>query len=259
MELFGISTPIIKPGDNLVEIILTAMTQQGLIIRTNDIFVIAETVVAVGQNRIRELAKVTVTSHALELSEQYTLDASLAQLILDEADEILGGVPHVLLTIKDNTLMANAGIDRSNAPPGHVVLLPTKATDEAWRMKVELETQTGHELGIIISDSRTQPLRLGTVGLALAIAGIEPIKDFRGHPDLYGTPLRITRSAIADNLASAAQLLLGEANEQVPVVLIRGAPVTFTKKRIQPEAMTIARQECLYMTIFRDYSDSARI
>jgi len=259
MELYGLSTPIIQPGDNLVRIVLTAMDQQGLVPNTHDIFVIAETVVATSQNRIRELTKVTVTPHALELSEQYGLDASLAQLILDEADEILGGVPHVLLTIKDKTLMANAGIDRSNAPPGHVVLLPNQPTDEAWRIKTELENQTGHELGIIIADSRTQPLRLGTVGLAVAIAGIEPVKDFRGHPDLYGTPLRITRSAIADNLASAAQLLFGEANEQVPLVLIRGAPVTFTKKRIQPESMTIDRQDCLYMTIFKDYSDSIRI
>ncbi len=254
MELFGIRTPIINPGDNLVELFSSTIIQQGISLTSHDILVIAETVVATAQNRIRKLSSVRVSSRAQELSEQYNLEASLAQLVLDEADEILGGIPHVLLTIKDNTLMANAGIDRSNAPAGHVVLLPSNPTKIAWQIKTELESKTGHELGVIIADSRTQPLRLGTVGLAVAVAGIEPIKDFRGHPDLFGRPLRITRSAIADNLASAAQLLLGEADEQVPLVIIRGAPVEFTKKKIRPEKLTISRHECMYMAIFEKYA-----
>lgn len=250
MELIGITTPIIQPGNDLATILLSSITQQGYSLQHHDILVIAETVVATAQNRIRNLEQVNVSPDAQKLAEQYNLEAALAQLILEEADEILGGIPHVLLTIKDNTLMANAGIDRSNAPLGHVVLLPLDSTTEAWRIKQEIESKTGHEIGVIIADSRTQPLRLGTVGLAVAVAGFEPIKDFRGQSDLFGRPLRITRSAIADNLASAAQLLLGEADEQVPSVLIRGAPVIFTKKHIPPQDLTIARQECLYMAIF---------
>ena len=257
MELIGLQTPIIKPGDNLVEYISTSLTQQELSLEYEDILVIAETVVATAQNRIKKLSKVRVSSRAWILSKKYDLEPPLAQLVLDEADEILGGVPHVLLTIKDNVLMANAGIDRSNAPPGHVVLLPSNPTQTAWQIKTELEEKTGNEIGIIIADSRTQPLRLGTVGIAVAIAGIEPIKDFRGHPDLFGRPLRITKSAIADNLASAAQILLGEADEQVPIVLIRHAPVKFTKRTIQQKEMTISRHECMYMAIFEQYSNKA--
>lgn len=258
MELIGLQTPIIKPGDNLAEHISTSLSQQELALESKDILVIAETVVATAQNRIKKLSKVRVSTRAQVLSEQYELEPPLAQLILDEADEILGGVPHVLLTIKDNVLMANAGIDRSNAPPGHVVvLLPSNPTQTAWQIKTELEEKTGNEIGIIIADSRTQPLRLGTVGLAVAIAGIEPIKDFRGYPDLFGRPLRITKSAVADNLASAAQILLGEADEQVPIVVIRQAPVKFTKRIIQPEKMTISRHECMYMAIFGHYSKKA--
>ncbi len=256
MEIFAIKTPLIQPGDDLVEILLLALSNQGLSLLPQDILVIAETAVATAQNRISELAAVQVSSKAKILSEKYELEAPLAQLILDESEEILGGVPHVLLTIKNNTLMANAGIDRSNAPPGHVVLLPSNPTEEAWRIKNGLETKSGHELGIIIADSRTQPLRLGTVGLAIAVAGIEPVKDYRGHPDLFGRPLRITRSAMADNLASAAQVLLGEANEQTPCVLIRGAPITFTQRKIAPEELTISRQGCLYFAIFEQYSKS---
>ncbi len=258
MELIGIQTPIIQPGDNLVELFSHTLSQQGFSLASQDILVIAETVVATSQNRIRKLSTIDVTPHAQELSEQYALEAPLAQIIIDEADEILGGVPHVLLTIKDNTLMANAGIDRSNAPLGHVVLLPSNPTKFARHIKTELEAETGKELGIIIADSRTQPLRLGTVGLAVAVAGIEPIKDFRGYPDLFGRSLRITRSAVADNLASAAQVLMGESNEQIPFVVIRGAPVHFTKKIINPKDLTISKQECLYMAIFEQYSKNVK-
>ena len=220
----------------------------------------AETVVAMSQNRIRDLSRIQVSPQAANLAEQFVLEPSLAQLIMDEADEILGGVPHVLLTIKDGILMANAGIDRSNAPPGFVILLPDRPTETAWEIKTQLESQTNQkDIGVIITDSRTQPLRLGTVGLAVAVAGITPIKDYRGHPDIFKKPLRITRSAVADNLASAAQILLGEADEQVPFVLIRDAPVQFTNERIQPEVMTISRQECLYMAVFQQYSDRTRI
>lgn len=254
MQLIGISTPVIQPGDNLVDQIITALSDAKITLKTHDVLVIAETVVATAQNRIRKLETVKVSNQAQRLADQYEIEASLAQLVLDEADEVLGGVPHVLLTIKDNTLMANAGIDRSNAPAGHVVLLPSHPTETAWKIKTELEQKTGLELGVIIADSRTQPLRLGTVGLAVAVAGIEAIKDFRGHPDLFGRPLRITRSAVADNLASAAQLLFGEADEQVPLVIMRGAPVKFTKIRIHPKEMTISPKECMYMAIFNHYS-----
>ena len=259
MKLLGIQTPIIKPGDNLVNQISASLYQQEISLEPQDILVIAETVIATAQNRITKLSTVRVSARAQALSEQYELEPSLAQLVLDEADEILGGVPHVLLTIKDNTLMANAGIDRSNAPPGHVVLLPSNPTQTAWQIKTELEEKFGREIGVIIADSRTQPLRLGTVGLAVAVAGIEPIKDFRGHPDLYNRPLRITKSAVADNLASAAQILLGEADEQVPIVVIRHAPVKFTKRTVGQEEMTISRHECMYMAIFGHYGSKTPI
>jgi coenzyme F420-0:L-glutamate ligase len=260
MELVGISTPIIQPGEDIVKAFLAALSEQGFRLEPHDLLVCAETVVAVSQNRVFDLSQIQVSPQANELAEQYTLEPALAQLVLDEADEILGGVPHVLLTIKNGTLMANAGIDRSNAPPGHAILLPVNLTETAWDIKIQLDSQIGHEeVGVIIADSRTQPLRLGTVGLALAVAGIEPIKDYRGHPDIFRQPLRITRSAVADNLASAAQVLFGEADEQVPFVLIRDAPVQFTNKRLHPESMAISRQECMYMAIFQQFSNATRI
>ena len=254
MELYPIKTPLIRPGDPIAQILYKSLTNQGLKLKNGDILVIAETPVATAQGRLRRLDHVVPSTRARRLAERYELEPELAQLVLDEADEVLGGIPHVLLTIKYNTLMANAGIDHSNAPPGHVVLLPANPTKEAWRIKSQLEKLAGCQLAVIIADSRTQPLRLGTVGLALAVAGLEPVKDLRGRPDLYGRPLRITRSATADNLASAAQLLLGEAGERTPAVLIRGAPVTLTKNLITPQAMTIPPTQCLYLAIFREWA-----
>lgn len=258
MELHGIKTPIIQNNDNLVEILFAAITRLDFTLEEQDILVIAETAVATAQGRIRQLENVDVSPEASSLATRYQLEPELAQLVLDESEEILGGVPHVILTIKNNTLMANAGIDHSNAPLGHVVLLPENPTKEAWRIKEELEDRASCELGIIIADSRTQPLRLGTVGLAVAVAGIEPVKDLRGQPDLFGRLLRITRSAIADNLASAAQVLLGEADEQTPAILIRNAPVTFTREEKPPDALTISRQECLYFAIFEEWHSKSQ-
>lgn len=253
MELYAIPTPIIRPGDDLVQVLQSAIQKTGLKIRDHDVLVLAETAVATAQNRIRKLSEVQVTSKARNLARQYDLDPAIAQLVLEESEEILGGVSHVVLTIKHNTLMANAGIDQSNAPIGYVVLLPFEPTKEAWRIKESLEARLNCELGVIIADSRTQPLRLGTVGLALATAGIEPVKDFRGQPDLYKRPLRITRAAIADNLASGAQLLFGEADEQIPCVLVRDAPINFTRKRIDPGDYAIPRNECLFFSIFEEW------
>jgi coenzyme F420-0:L-glutamate ligase len=224
----------------------------------HDILALTEKVVATAQGRVRQLESVRVSAEARALAARYEVEAELAQLVLEESEEILGGIPHVLLTITHNTLMANAGIDRSNAPQGYVVLLPADPTGEAWRLKQRFEQLAGCEIGVIITDSRTQPLRLGSVGLAVAVAGIEPVKDLRGQPDLYGRKMRIKRAAMADNLASAAELVMGETDEQIPAALIRGAPVAFTKRRIGPEALTISRHDCLYFAIFEEWHRRAQ-
>lgn len=258
MEVIGIRTPLIGPGDDIVRILYASLTGEKIRVKAHDILVLTEKVVATAQGRVRELKSVQVSAEARTLAARYEVEAELAQLVLEESEEILGGIPHVLLTITHNTLMANAGIDRSNAPQGYVVLLPADPTREAWRLKQCFEDLEGCEIGVIITDSRTQPLRLGSVGLAVAVAGIEPVKDLRGRPDLYGRQLRIKRSAMADNLASAAELVMGETDEQTPAALIRGAPVTFTKKRIGPEALTISRHECLYFAIFEEWHRQAQ-
>ena len=120
-------------------------------------------------------------------------------------------------------------------------------------MRNSIRKQSGiKELGVIIADSRVQPMKRGVIGVAIAVSGFDPIEDNRGKKDLFGRVLEITTRAVADDIVSGAELLMGEADEQIPVVLVRGAPVTFTDREINPDEMLMPRDECLFMNVFKD-------
>ena len=253
MELFSIKLPLIKENDNLLSIIIENIAKQGESLKEGDIIVIAEKVIATSQGRVINLSDVTnVSEKAKEMAKEYDMDERFVELIIQEASMILGGMTHVILAKVNNFLIANAGIDQSNAGPNRVVLLPKDLKKVVWEYWKELRKEFGIEkLGVIIADSRVQPLRKGTIGIAIATAGFEPVEDLRGHPDLFNRPMEITMRAIADDLTSAAQFLLSEADQQTPVVIIRGSNVEFTDNpQLTPE---MAPEECLYMNIFSKY------
>ncbi len=248
MQLFGIKTPLIKPGDDIADILIDAMASISIRPQNKDIFVLAESAVASAEGRIVNLERIKPSEKAIELSKLYQNDPRKMELIIRESDEILGGIPGVVVTITKGVLSPSAGIDNSNAPEGHVVLLPANPQKSAIEIRSKLMQEYKCNIAVIIGDSRTQPLRLGCVGIALGCAGIEPVEDIRGHKDLFGKPLLITRRATADNLVSAAQIIMGEADESTPAVLIRGAPATFIDG--SPEIPQIPREECLYFACF---------
>lgn len=248
MQLFGIKTPLIVPGDDIAAVLCDAMKKASITPQENDIFVLAESAVATAEGRVVELDGVKPSEKAKELSKMYQNDPKKMELILRESDEILGGIPGVVVTITKGVLSPSAGIDNSNAPEGYVVLLPEDPKKSAMEIRKKLMAEYGCSLAVIIGDSRTQPLRLGCVGVALGCAGIEPVEDVRGKKDLFGKPLLITRRATADNLVSAAQIIMGEADESTPAVLIRDAPVRFIEG--SEEIPTISRNECLYFACF---------
>ena len=253
MELFSIKLPLIKENDNLLSIIIENIAKQGESLKEGDIIVIAEKVIATSQGRVINLSDVTnVSEKAKEMAKEYDMDERFVELIIQEASMILGGMTHVILAKVNNFLIANAGIDQSNAGPNRVVLLPKDLKKVVWEYWKELRKKYGlNDLGVIIADSRVQPLRKGTIGIAIATAGFEPVEDLRGQPDLFNRPMEITMRAIADDLTSAAQFLLSEADQQTPVVIIRGSNVEFTESpRLTPE---MAPEECLYMNIFSKY------
>ncbi|WP_406660268.1 coenzyme F420-0:L-glutamate ligase [Methanolobus sp. ZRKC3] len=249
LQMFGIRTALINPGDNITKVVLDAMEEIELTFQDNDVLILAESPVATAENRLVDLNKVETSEKARELAEKYKLDPREMELILAECDEIFGGVPGAALTITKGTLAPNAGIDASNAPKDHVVLLPEDAQRSAATIRREIEEQCNCHIGVIVGDSRTQPLRLGCVGIALGTSGIIPVEDARGTLDLFGKEMTITRKAVADNLVSAAQLLMGEAGESVPAVLVRGAPVQIIDESVEMPLFT--PQECMYYSNIR--------
>jgi len=249
LDMIGIKTPLINPGDNIAEVIADSLEKQGLQLQDNDVFVIAESPVATSEHRLVLLDSVRPSEKAVQLAEKYQLDPREMELILQECDEIFGGVPGAALTITKGTLAPNAGIDSSNAPDGYVVLLPKNPQESAARIRRYIQDRCNCKIGVIIGDSRTQPLRLGCVGIAIGTSGIVPVEDARGTFDLFGKELKITRKAVADNLVSAAQLLMGEAGESVPAVLIRGSPARVIDSDM--EMPLFSRDECMYYSNIR--------
>jgi coenzyme F420-0:L-glutamate ligase/homotetrameric cytidine deaminase len=247
LQVFGIKTDLIRPGDDLAASLEKAMAGLGLALQDGDLLVISESTVATAEGRVVALHDVAPGALARTMAAKYGKDPREMELILRESDEILGGIPGVVLTLREGFLYPNAGIDNSNAPPGHVVLFPSDAQKSAFEIRERMAR--GKKIGVIIGDSRTHPLRLGCVGVALACVGIEAVEDARGQKDLFGRELKITRKAVADNLVSAAQIVMGEGDEGIPAVIIRGAPVAICEGH--SPIPSIPPQECMYIGALR--------
>ncbi len=247
MRLYAVRTSIIKTGENLVEVILESLKRQNLQLEDGDILALASKIIAYAEGHVAKLSNIKPSEEAKELAKKFSLQPEFAELILKEADKIYGGVERAVLTLKNGVLTANAGIDNKNAPVGFVVLWPKNAEKWAKRIREEIIRETGRHTAILIVDSGLVPLRLGTKGLALAVAGFKPVIDFRGEKDIFGKTLIITRHAVADDLASAAHLLMGEVAERTPVVLIKDAPVVFDGGVYGCEDMMISPDECIFM------------
>jgi len=216
-------------------------------LQTRDVVAVSSKIVGIAEKRIRSLENVRPGSKAKSLARKYSLTATFAQAVLDEADMVIGGVEGALLTVKNGDAVANAGIDRKNAPEGAVVLWPCNADLSARNIRRSIRRRCGKSVGVVIVDSRVSPLRLGTTGFAIGCAGFEPIEDIRGRVDLFGRRIEITVRAIADGVAGAAQLVMGEAADRIPFAIVRGAPATFGSVRGIRSAK-LPWNRCLYMS-----------
>jgi len=251
MRLYAVKTKIIKTDDNLTEVILDSLKEQNLQLEDNDILAITSKIIAHAEGRLVKLKDVKPSKKAKEFAKRFSLQPEFAELILRKADKIYGGVEKAILTLKNGILTANAGIDNKNAPTGFVILWSSNPEKWAKRIKEEIKQKTSKQVAVLIVDSGLVPLRMGTTGLALAAAGFKPIRDCREEKDIYGKPLVITRHAVADNLASAAHLLMGEAAQKTPVVLIKDAPVIFDDGVYSSENMMMPLNECIFMGTFQ--------
>lgn len=249
MLVFGIKTPLIKPGDDVAAIAMENARASGIEVSQGDIVVFSAKAVGTAQGRLVDLSTVKPSNEALRLSKKFKLDPGFAEVVLRESDEVLGGVERALSTIKKGVLVANGGADQSNAPPNHAALWPEDPQGSAETLR-ESFRHSGLDVGVLITDSRTLPLRMGSSAVAIGIAGFSPIDDLRGKGDLYGRPMKIKRLAVADDIASAAQLLMGETSESVPIALVRDAPVQ-RGEGFTIDSALIPMDECLVMHLMK--------
>ena len=249
MEVYGIKTPVIRSGDDMISITVESCKRQGLEIKKRDILVFSAKAIGMSEGRLVDIKKIKPSEEALEISRKYRLDPGFAEVILKESDSILGGVDYALSTIKKGVLIANGGADQSNAPSGFVALWPENPQKAADDMRAAFR-KLDLEVGILIIDSRTLPLRMGNSAVAIGVSGFSPVDDLRGRADLFGRSMKIKRLAVADDLACAAQLVMGETSESTPVALIRGAPVTYGDG-YNIDAAFISQEECLIMHLLK--------
>ncbi|MBT8507511.1 F420-dependent oxidoreductase [Methanomicrobiaceae archaeon CYW5] len=241
--VYGLTTGIITAGDDITQAILTsAETACG--IEDGDIIVIAESALASAEGAIVYLDDVTPSAEAERLAEEYRMDPRVVEVVIGQSDAIIGGIPGFLLCLRGGTLLPNAGTDGSNAPPGALVCLPDDPDQSAATIRERIRRETGRTVGVLIADSRTHAMRLGCGGVAIGCAGFGAVEDDVGRNDLFGRTLEVTKRAIGDNLASAAELVMGEADECVPAALIRGTNIPMTEER---GVETIDAAECLFM------------
>ncbi|MDD1718293.1 MAG: coenzyme F420-0:L-glutamate ligase [Methanoregulaceae archaeon] len=246
-RVFGVRTGLITPGESIADRFLAALPASGCgPLQEGDICVFAESAVATSEGRIICLEQVVPSDLATGLARRYDLDPRVAEVVVCESDEIVGGIPGFLLSMKNGTLLPNAGVDASNAPPGYVVPLPANPDASAAGIRDVIQAKAGVRVGVLVIDSRTHPMRCGCSGVAIGAAGIPSVLDDRGRTDLFGRRLEVTRRAVADDLASAAELVMGEADEGIPAAVIRGVGLPLTA---QVGIEGIGADECLFMGI----------
>lgn len=219
--------PLIRPGDDLADILVSALEAAGIVMRDGDILVLAQKIVSKAEGRLVNLADVTPSPAALELAGRSRKDPRLAELILRECRAVLRVRPgSVVVEHRLGFVCANAGIDHSNVmgEGDWVLLLPEDPGKSAERLRARLGAHSSARIGVLIIDSHGRAWRLGTVGTAIGFSGLPGVVDLRGNPDLFDFRLQITQVGAADELAAAASLIMGQAAEGTPVIHVRGFP-----------------------------------
>jgi coenzyme F420-0:L-glutamate ligase/coenzyme F420-1:gamma-L-glutamate ligase len=220
--------PLIQPGDDLPCILGDAVERLDSRLEAGDVFVIAQKIVSKAEGRYVDLDQVTPSPVAIKIAQQCRKDPRLIEVILSESSEVVRLRPDLIITRhRLGFVSANAGVDRSNvAPDGieRVLLLPIDPDRSAAHIRSALRDRFGVDIGIIIADSHGRPHRMGTVGVTIGLAGLPGVEDWRGRKDLFGYTLQHTEVGIADQIAGAGTLLLGQAAEAIPAVIVRGAP-----------------------------------
>lgn len=240
--------PLIRQSDDLADIIVNSLGASNIALKDNDIFVLAQKVVSKAEGRMVNLATVAPSPRAIELGAQIEKDARLVELILRESQSVVRTrLGTIIVEHKLGFICANAGIDHSNVTGEEefVLLLPENPDHSASEIRARIESKTGTKIGVMIIDSHGRAWRIGTEGVCIGLSGIPSVIDERGWKDLFGYTLRITVVGVADELAAAASLVMGQASEGMPIIHVRGFPYPLQegslKELIRPKDQDLFR------------------
>lgn len=247
LMVIPVSAPVQQSGFDLTAVVSEAIRAGGETLQDGDVVAVSSKYTAISEGRVIALDDVIVTPEADEIAARYSMNRVIAQLVMQEADHVFGGIPGFLLTFKDGILSPNAGIDRSNIPNGYAVLFPEYPYRSAENLRQALSAEFGVNIGLILTDSWLMPGRLGTTGVALATAGFYPIQDERGKTDLFGNPMQVTRRGIADTICAAAELVMGERDEATAIVIVRNTGVALGDFELSEADVSIPWNECIYV------------
>jgi len=216
--------PIINSGDNIAQLIHDAARKQGTPIKDRDVLVITHVFVSRAEGEIVNLDTITPSELAKSIALQYDKDPALVEVVLRESKNIIRMSEGRMITeTTHGFICANSGVDRSNVPgERNAVLLPRDPDKSAATIREEIKRLINCDVAVIVSDTNGRPLRVGEINVAIGVAGLQPIRDRRGEKDLFGYVLKVKQTAVADELASAAELVIGQADEGIPAAIVRG-------------------------------------
>jgi coenzyme F420-0:L-glutamate ligase/coenzyme F420-1:gamma-L-glutamate ligase len=240
--------PEVAQGASLIDLLLAAAARTNTPLQSNDILVLAQKIVSKAEGRAMRLADVAPSERAQQLAREAHKDPRIVELMLRESDKVLPVKPGIIITEhKLGFIMANAGVDQSNLPGGDeaVLLLPADPDASARQLRAGIRERMGIDVGVLIIDSFGRAWRHGVTGTAIGVAGLPALVDQRGNKDREGRVLKVTQVAAADELAAAASLVMGQADEGTPAVLVRGFHYALRESSVQellrPEAEDLFR------------------
>ena len=243
-----LSAPVRDQPFDLIASIFGSLSAANISPSDGDVLAVSSKYASIAAGRICHLDDILPSLRAEKLAQRYNMDARIAQMVIDEADHIFGGIElGFLLTARGGVISPNAGLDRSNIPSGKVVLLPRHPFETAETIRQALQTQLHCRIGVVLTDSWLMPGRYGTTGIALAMAGFQPIRDERGKIDLFGNAMAVTQIGVADSLATCAQVVMGERDEATPFAIIRGAKLDLTDAPLSAADVSIPWRHCIYI------------
>ncbi len=248
LSVIPVRAPVQTEPFDLCATLLGCLRASGEALQEGDVVAVSSKYASIAAGRVCQLSDVTPGAPAKKLAGRYGMDAAIAQLVIDEAEQIFGGIElGFLLTVKGGVISPNAGLDRSNIPSGQVVLLPRDPFATAESLRAQLQAAARCRLGVLLSDSWLMPGRFGTTGVAIAMAGFQPIRDERGKSDLFGNPMAVTQIGMADALAVCAQVVMGERDEATPFAIVRGADVQLSDAPLSAADVAIPWRHCIYI------------